>query len=248
MKIINASWEKRNLSANTYEVEFEVGDENEYFLTEFNKLFNAEYLVVKVPVGNFELNNCLNQNDFHFAESIIKIGISLKDFVLPEKLDKINRSVSYKLVEGDQIDFICTKIQENIFSTDRIALDKSFGLAIANKRYSNWIKDEFIQKNSYIFELQFGRRGIGFFGLKERTEQNMEIFLGGMYNEVKDFGLGFGMISKSIEETIAREFKHLYTHVSTNNIEVLRLYMKLGFYPLEIKNVFIKHLKLIKYE
>ena len=84
--------------------------------------------------------------------------------------------------------------------------------------------------------------------VKERTEENIEIFLGGMYNEVKDFGLGFAMISKSIEEANAREFKHLYTHVSTNNIEVLRLYMKLGFHPLVIKNVFIKHSKLKKHE
>lgn len=241
MKVINAIWENRNLNSNTYELEIENGDDVNNLLTEVNSLNNPEYIVVKVPAGNVDFNNCLNQNGFYLIESIIKIGVAIKDYRIPEKMEKINNFISYEQVEEDQINFICKKIQENIFTTDRIALDKQYGLEVANKRYSNWIKDEFYQDRSHIFEVKYGKRGIGFFGLKEKTEQNIEIFLGGMYNECKDFGLGFGMISKSIEISKLKGFKNLHTHVSSNNIEVLRLYIKLGFLPLEIKNVFIKH-------
>lgn len=241
MKIINAFWEKRNLNLNTYELEFEDGDKVENILDEIKRLNDPGYLVAKVPAGRNEINNCLIQNGFYYAESIIKLGMALKDYNLPKKLEKINNSISYKLVEGDKIFFICSKIQENIFTTDRIALDKLFGLVIANKRYSNWIIDEFNKDSSNIFELYYFDRGIGFFGIKEINENNVEIFLAGMYNEFKDLGFGFSMISKSIELAISKKIKNLNTYVSTNNIEVLRLYVKLGFNPLEIKSIFIKH-------
>jgi ribosomal protein S18 acetylase RimI-like enzyme len=241
MKIINAFWERKNLGINAYEVEFENGDEIETFVARINDLADAEYIVAKLPIGNLGINKIFTDIGFMFAECIIKIGINVNDYIIPAKLKKINLDISYTLADYESVNFICGRIEENIFNTDRVALDSAFGLKLANKRYSNWIKDEFNNNSSSIYTLKFKRNNIGFFGLKKKSEHGIEIFLAGIFNEFKEFGLGFGMISKSIEAAQNLGFNYIYTHISSNNFEVLRLYMQLGFSPLGIKNIFIKN-------
>lgn len=242
MKVIDAFWEKRNLGVKTIEVEFEKSEIISDFILSLKKIRDAQYIVVKVPTGEFELNNELNKFGFCFIESAIEISLSIKDYILPKKIQKINSLISYHPVDSSRIDFLCNEIRKGIFSTDRIALDNSFGKEISNRRYSNWINDEFLKNNNSIFEIRFGEKNIGFFGLKEKLNFTFEIFLGGIYLEMQNFGLGFSIITKSIEEIIARNGKQLMTHVSSNNIPIIRLYTQLGFSPIEIKNVFIKHL------
>ena len=162
--------------------------------------------------------------------------------MLPKKIQKINNLISYHLVDSSRIDSLCNEIRKGVFSTDRIALDNNFGKDISNKRYCNWINDEYRNNNNNIFEIRFGEKKIGFFGIKEKSNLTYEIFLGGIYLEMQNFGLGFSIITKSIEEIITRNGKQLITHVSSNNIPIIRLYTQLGFSPVEIKNVFIKHL------
>jgi hypothetical protein len=189
-----------------------------------------------------ELYNELNKNGFYYIESSIQISLSIKDYLLPKKIQKINNLISYHLVDSSRIDSLCNEIRKGVFSTDRIALDNNFGKDISNKRYCNWINDEYRNNNNNIFEIRFGEKKIGFFGIKEKSNLTYEIFLGGIYLEMQNFGLGFSIITKSIEEIITRNGKQLITHVSSNNIPIIRLYTQLGFSPVEIKNVFIKHL------
>jgi hypothetical protein len=242
MKVIDAYWEKRNLGVKTIEIEFENSEVISDFILKLEKIKDAQYIVLKVPTGEFELYNELNKNGFYYIESSIQISLSIKDYLLPKKIQKINNLISYHLVDSSRIDSLCNEIRKGVFSTDRIALDNNFGKDISNKRYCNWINDEYRNNNNNIFEIRFGEKEIGFFGIKEKSNLTYEIFLGGIYLEMQNFGLGFSIITKSIEEIITRNGKQLITHVSSNNIPIIRLYTQLGFSPVEIKNVFIKHL------
>lgn len=241
MKVIDAYWEKRNLGVKTIEIEYEKSDVFSNFVLSLDSMNDAKYIVVKVPTGEFELNKELNKRGYYFIESTIEISMAIKEYSLPKKFEKLNSQISYHLVNGTKIDFLCDEIKKGVFSTDRIALDNKFGKEVSNMRYSNWIYDEFQNKSS-IYEIRFGKKDIGFFGLKENSNLTFEIFLGGIYPEMQNFGLGFSIITKSIEEIIQRKGKQLITHISSNNMQIIRLYTQLGFSPIEIKNVFIKHL------
>jgi hypothetical protein len=241
MKIINAFWEERNIGKKTIEVEYEKSDNETDFINSITSLKDASYIVIKAPSGNFELSSILSEKGFKYIESIIEISLPLKEYILPPKLVKLNDSISYEIVDNIRIDSVCKQINKGIFTTDRIAIDKNFGYEISNKRYSNWVRDEFNNNNS-IFEIKFGAKYIGFFGIKEKSKFTYEIFLAGIYVEVQSFGLGFSIISKSIEEISLKQAKQIITHISTNNIQIMRLYTQLGFTPIDIKNVFIKHI------
>lgn len=242
MKIINAFWEQRNLKMNSYEVELEHDDDLNQIELEIKKLVGAQYIVFKVPIGCLDMYALLVKYGCFYVETLCNIGISLMDYTIPTKIAKIDSKIKYCQVDDKLLDVVCNRIEENIFTTDRIALDKVFGLSLANRRYSNWLRDEFLSGRSKIYEIKLGNNGIGFFGLKDVKSQTVELFLAGMYNEAKEFGLGFSMISKSIEVAISLGYRYLETNVSTNNIEVLRLYMSLGFNFVGIKYIFVKHL------
>ena len=211
------------------------------FVETIKTIENVKYFVVKTPSGYFELAKQLNENGFYFIESIHEISLTIKDYILPNKLSKLNNLISYNIVNDARIDFVCNQIKKGIFTTDRIALDKNFGIEISNLRYSNWVKDEYNNKNN-IFEIAFGEKRVGFFGLKEKSKFTYEIFLGGIYVEMQNFGLGFSIITKAIEEVVSKQGKQIITHISSNNIQIMRLYTQLGFSPIDIKNVLIKHI------
>jgi len=61
MKITDAYWEKRNLGITCTEIIIENGDQLSH-LEEINDVLECvEYVVVKVPVARFEMNNYLTQ-------------------------------------------------------------------------------------------------------------------------------------------------------------------------------------------
>ena len=67
MKIINASWEKRNLGVDCNEIEIESGDTIEE-IKKKSADFETEYTVVKVPTGMVEISNYLQSSGYTFIE------------------------------------------------------------------------------------------------------------------------------------------------------------------------------------
>ena len=243
MRIINATWEKRNLGIDCKEIIIDKEDQLNNFecLNELNNLSKKdEYLVLKTNKVDFSFFSKITRLGFVFNEILHEVSLSLDNVKISDQLISLSNKIDYKLIPSNNLHVILNEIDKGIFDTDRIALNPSFGKKKSSKRYINWITDE-INKNAEVYELTFRNKGIGFFALKKIEDFNYDIFLAGIYNKFKNSGLGVSFLLKSIEELKSRNIKKITTHVSSNNLPVLKIYIELGFTINENQYVFSRY-------
>ncbi len=240
LKIIDAYWEKRNLGCSSIEITVDKTDTLDDLKEALSTLKEPEYVVFKVPSGGVEFLEYLTDNGFYFMETVSEIHLDINSFNIPSKFVRFNETLKYKTLTLDSLDALGCEIKKGIFNTDRISLDARFGIGIAANRYFNWIEDEMSRGNN-IYEILYKQEGIGFFGIKQITDDTFDNFLAAMFTGKPYFGFGFSTITKSIEEIIARKGKYLVTHVSSNNMPVIRLYSQLGFTINSMTYIMIKH-------
>lgn len=240
MKIIDAFWEKRNLKVDCKEIVFENVDQiadlqqNELILT------STEYVVVKVPVGRFDVNSYLENLGFNYIEGSINFQLNLSQAQLMPLQERLNKVVSYQVMDENDREGLFTEIDNGLFATDRIILDPFFSKEQAFNRYKNWIVDE-IERGSEAFKIVYKGDSIGFFTFKNMGRDIFYPFLAGLYKKYETSGLGFTTLRKPIEEALKRDGKMISTYASTNNMPVIRAHSQQGFSINELHNVFIKH-------
>jgi len=265
MKFIDVFWEKRNLGVNTLEIEFDDNEEIDYFTLEL-KLKKYDYVVAKVPVGNIKICHLLEQNGFKFMESQIFIKKKLRDYSKEnDYFNKFSEKISIKqIIDKSSLEKLLSLIDEDMFNTDRISLDQHFGKKKAMLRYKNWIRDEFNDNRSELYELVYQDDKVGFFlikdnqkdemdgllggiytkfkgwGMGDNQKDEMDGLLGGIYTKFKGWGMGLSIIQKQIEIAIERNKKYWKGKISSNNIPVIKLYNLYGFEIYDIKYVFRK--------
>jgi hypothetical protein len=240
MQIVNTFWEQNNLGVSSEEVVLENKDGIEDLLGYIKKKSKVQYTVIKVPQPKVEYFEILSSNGFVFRETLIEVKMDLNSFKLPVKLSKLDTLLSYQKASDIELENVCNEIGLGIFDTDRIALDNKFGVAISSKRYSNWVMDEY-KKNNDIFQIYYKNDPIGFFGIKKKSDGNYDNFLAGIYLKYKSFGFGFSIISKAIEEIRLLGGLKYTTHISSNNLSVIRLYQEFGFVTQNLQYVFVRH-------
>jgi hypothetical protein len=242
MKIIDAYWEKRNLGIDTKEIVVSASDSISDLIETIQSFSNISqlYIVVKIPTGIPEYIQFLIEQGFCFVESLFEVSLNVKSACVPDILKKFDSLLSYHQLNNEtEMERLKNEIKKGIFVSDRIALNPQFGTKIAAVRYINWINDE-IAKGAKVFEIIYKTTPIGFFALKRLAENEYDNFLGGMYVNQENFGYGFSILSKSIEEVKKQHGKSITTHISSNNIKVMRLYFQFGFVPTDIVYVMSK--------
>jgi hypothetical protein len=241
MKVIDAFWEKRNLNIETKEIILSESDslsDIEEVLVSLSS--GKKYIVAKIPVGKPDFIRLLTDNGFYFVESLFEMSLRITDFQLPEHLKRFDEMFTYrKLTNNEDFERLEGEIKNGIFSTDRIALDPNFGIDVSAIRYINWLRDE-VQKGGEIFEVLSKEKPVGFFSFKDLSNGKYDVFLGGMYRNEFAMGLGFSLLSKEIIELQKRQAKLYVTHISSNNLAIIRLFFSFGFSPVNIVYVMTK--------
>lgn len=240
MKIINTFWEQQNLGVTSEEIILDVVDEYKELRNYIENKNNIQYTVVKVPQPKVEYFEILQENGFIFRETLINMELDLNSFKFPTNLEKLDSLIEKKRVCINEIENICKEIRFGIFDTDRIALDKKFGISVSSNRYSNWIMNEYLN-NTDIFQIYYKKNPIGFFGIKKKEDLIYDNFLAGIYARFKSYGFGFSIISKAIEEIGNLGGSRYSTHISSNNLSVIKLYQNFGFTTKNLQYIFIKH-------
>lgn len=239
MNKTDAFWELKNIKKRTAELVIDNRETNidEKFFSEIEK--NYEYIVVKVNSGNIITARELQKRGYIFMETQISLSKKIKEETF--YFDKISKNIKFdKMGYSDDIHIITNNISDNMFKTDRIALDDRFGISIANKRYRNWIEDAYNKRNNDFFIISKKEKNIGFIMTSE-NEDNVEILLGGIFEEYQSLGYGYNIVYQPIKYYSPQKMKFLKTKVSSNNQEVLKLYISMGYAIDSMEYIFIKH-------
>ena len=240
MKITDAFWEVRNLGVSTQEVEIDEKDRMEEIEAAMNQV-NAGYQVVKVCTGRLDVNEWLSEHGFHFAEASIKFSHDLKEFACSSLISRICKDVKLVQMTVSEKETMTEQIHKGMFRSDRISLDSAFSPEQSAKRYLCWIEDE-LKEESKLYTYSYKGQPIGFCLLKEYGQDNYYSVLGGVYNAGIRMPLGSVLIYKQLEELKEWGAKGIYTCVSTNNSQIIRVHVQYGYVLTNISYVFVKHM------
>lgn len=240
MKIIDAVWEKRNLGCDVCEIELATEDDIIDVSHVLQKV-STPYSVVKCPVGNFDLLMCVQENGYKVVETSIMLEGKSAKIELPNIYQRFKPMISFRMADDFLMQKMLDEIQEGkIFSTDRIAIDPIFSPEIAGRRYCNWAKDE-IEKGAKVSIAYYKDEPVAFGISKKIDENKYDAFLGGVFKESANKGLGFMAIQANNEMIILNGGKTIVTHVSSNNLPILRLHMQFGYEIKDMQYILVKH-------
>lgn len=200
-----------------------------------------KYLVCKVPAKKVAIGHYLENSGFRFIESQLSIEKMINVATIDPKLQLLVKKVESKKVETiEDVTSLCAHIEPGMFETDRISLDPELGFAHGARRYQKWLRslfDDSKLKNAEIHALHAGTTMVGFFAFKIEND-HMSASLGGLFPAFKGLGIGASIVLKPLQIATQKKLKYFRTQISSNNVDVAKLYFHLGFNVTEITYVF----------
>jgi hypothetical protein len=239
LKIVDATWEKRNLGVTCVEATVEPADTIAGIRRGLVEVA-AQYVVVKVPAGRADAMFCLPEMGYAFIEASINVSWKVVPLELPGIQKRMADGTGHVLMDDADKQVLWSELRKGIHDTDRVALDPHFGKERAGERYVGWIQDE-IARGTDVYKLTYKGQAIGYFTMKHLGDGVYYPFLGGMYESHRSSGMGFLVAYKPMCEVAARGGRSISTYISTNNEPAIRMHVSLGFSFGQVTYVYVKH-------
>ena len=248
MKIVNAEWELRNLGKRTVELTLEKKDfsrKPKEIYTDIQiieKEYQSEYTVVKIKTGKPEIGWELQKHGFFHIETQIitrAFGDDIKDAI--KKYQPLYPNTKQQEISSmEEISWIQREIEKGIFTTDRIALDPRFGPQIANHRYANWIKDEYVHGGHIAYTSVDGER-VAFTLYREKGFARWGLLTGVFLAYACGRYGGHLLFSNSVD-MVKNGISVMYGAISANNHDVFSLHEMFGHRLKTLLEVYTRHL------
>ncbi|MCL2222326.1 MAG: GNAT family N-acetyltransferase [Oscillospiraceae bacterium] len=240
MKIVDATWEKRNLGVLAKEVTLDIGD-TVSDLEQLNRL-NSEYTVIRVPAGSVELMFKLEDMGYRFIETIINIQHNHKD--IGSTLDRITKriadSITYFEMNETELSELWQELRGGIFYTDRISLDPAFSVDKAAERYIGWMSD-LLSQGGKVLGCIFKDDIFGYFTSKIDAGNVNRVDNIGIYKNYENAGLGVALVNASIRYAQNEGAKMTVSSISSNNMPALKANLAAGYSVTSAQYIYIRH-------
>ena len=241
MKVIDATWEKRNLGLDVIEVAVDEGDSCEELRSALESV-TTPYSVVKIPAGDIPLLMTAQEAGYKLIETGMTIEGNIKRVATPKIYSRFMPFIEIREANEQELSKILEEVSRGeIFSTDRIAVDPAFSKEIAGRRYYNWCCDV-MQKGAMMEVALYKGQPVAFNLSMLKNERGLsDGLIGGVFDEAKN--MGFGFLVAELEMDLCKKLggKICLGRVSSNNAAILRLHMQYGFEVKSIQYVLIKH-------
>ena len=243
IQTIRAIWDEPILKIPTFEIisEEENIKELDISIKSILNKYQRYYIVVKAPIKCINTYSYLMENKFCFIETQFSINVRLREY--QQNKSKIipgyRQLELYKVKDESMLNYIIQEVKKGIFQTDRIALEPNFGIDISNKRYANWIYESFHDSQCDLLIAQNSSQPVGFSLLKSK-DRDIYGLLGGIFNSYKRDGYFPEILHNTFVNYSNNEFKNFKTDISSNNLEVFRIYQELGCKISSVRYVFTK--------
>ena len=227
MKIVEATWDRRNFGRNAWEVTLgrdDMADVEKTRAALRDSRFAGAYVCVKMPVGNLKMLHALEDDGFRFLETQFSLIDKFSADDLMDVCEKAGEQVRIMIVEKDRAAWerVIAKIEPEMFDTDRISLDPLLGPKVACTRYQNWVRDLFDDPRSFLSVMVLDGEEIAF-GVDIVDGRTSRGILGGIFPKFKYAGYGMALMAGPRDRTYT-----LRAEVSSNNPYVLRVHQNFG--------------------
>lgn len=238
MVLRDAPWEKRNLGVTTSIFYIDMKDTATEILPDIESC-TAEYQEMRIPGGNTEVLLEAQNHGFKVIEVGVRLQRSLENIELPGIYKRFLPHISYEIAY--EIDPILNEIKKgDMFLTDKIARNPHFGPQVAGRRYAYWLRDVW-ENGAAVILAKYKGDVIGFASWACLDNKVTEGILGGVFPAFENRGLGFIYLVAGLMAAKEQNFKKMITHISSNNIPILKLHEMVGFQAENMEYLLIKH-------
>lgn len=239
MKPIHATWEKRNVGLDCYEVIVEAGDDADTLRQRLPE-FETDYTVVKVPIGRVDISLYLQDAGYRFIELITICHHDGRLPAVPAVQQRIFDAVTYQEMNEADLEEALTMVRGGMFDTDRVSLDPHFSREQSTNRYIGWIADE-MALGAKMYKLVYKGKNCGFFNLRLLENHSAFSAIGGVYPEFQRVGFGACVNYFEIVEATKLGARRIVTSFSSNNRGAAAIHFLLGYSIGDQSYVFVKH-------
>jgi len=214
---------------------FEIQDNDFFDRNELKEIdiscYSDQAFLSFIKVNNHDLEKIhyLEELGFNYMESQFEVE---KILAAPYNVSAFSKHCSLQV-----LDYSDTKTIEKIeniittaFDTDRYYLDPKLDKKWSGLRYKNWFLNSFNEKNfsSYCYKSKKEDKIIGFLMVKHELK-GIYLALGGISNDFKGFGFYASLLIDYLNYAFSEGNKKFYSSISSHNLEILNIYIYLGF-------------------
>jgi hypothetical protein len=241
MKIVDASWEEKNIGLKTCEIVFERGDTFEEYLSS-NIENNYQFSVVKIPVGDLTLVHQLEEIGYRYLENQLLLTFDAdQSGDINPKWDRLTKGFSCKLLTTkDELKSILREVSSSLFETDRFSLDPIWDEELSSKRYQNWITDLFESGKAQFYVIAKDGNDRGFFSIKKESDTVISCPIAGIYKKYKSSGYIYVLTRFWFLQGYKMGSKKLITSISSNNRIMLSSISKVFSFAIKDINIILR--------
>lgn len=135
----------------------------------------------------------------------------------------------FRRAEERDLPFV-VDIARHAFAADRFHLDPNLPVDRADERYARWVESGF-RAGELIYLMQDQRNGriMTFIHGRPLSATALEMSLGAVVRDSQNSGIGVATYQFMLAECKALKFKTVETVASINNINILKLLLRLGY-------------------
>lgn len=239
MRIIDATWEKRNLGVTCLEMNCEASDRVDEVLSMLP--LQAAYQLIRVPAGRTDLLLSVQERGYKTIEMTFNLARRLDEFELPPIYRRFAGCVKCREATRDDCENVLNLVESGqVFKKDRIALDPCFSAALSGRRVAFWSRD-LLQKGGKMYVATYKERHIAFALNIEKEKGVYDACFSGLIPGPDTLGLGFAAVYLNTLVPYQNGANKVVTVVSSNNMPILRLHMLFEYEPTEINYVLVRH-------
>ncbi len=235
MKIVEATWEMRNLGVSC--TELTVSDDSPAAVQHAVASLTSHYHVVRVPTGRLDISQMLEGEGFHFVEAGLEVGATVSP--MKARFLGVSDTIDMRTSDAD-LDRVQSFVRAGLFTSDRVALDDQFSKEQAANRYVGWL-DDIQEGGGQVFEVEIDGGPVGFFTLEDKRNDLGHGALNGLYPTSQGQGLGSSLHRAILDMASGLGFSRYSSQVSSNNLPGLRAVLSAGMSIEGVNYVFVRH-------
>lgn len=240
MKLVDAHWDTDTLGVPTIELTLDDEDTPESVLSKIKSIISNDkvYCVIKIPAGIYDRYISISESGFVFDECQLCMRIGKNEFFrVQNRLGKYFSPRRYRVINSGNAGNLLKELDNQIFTTDRIARNPHFGMKLANQRYKKWIISCLDNPAYRITESYIGKEASGF-GMDKLNFPEVIGILGANYPGFEQKASYINGMYDSTSEYFSKGFTSFRTYVSSNNMQIIKVLQALGFTFAETKYIF----------
>lgn len=198
---------------------------------EIGKLGQPALVFTRIQPAEVRLGEVLSGFGFYPAETTLQISLPLRRFT-PIHPGAAGRA-RLRPARADDLPAVVA-IAEETFTRDRFHLDPHLPARLSDKRYARWVERGFRDGDSlFVYEStaqpDADRDIIGFYLIRGEPGGEVDLSLAGVGSRYRRGGGGALMYEAMLEKCQEMGYRTASSAISTNNLDVVNLFMRLGF-------------------